>query len=748
MKQLLVTVGIVLAAVMVGCGGGSSSNGGTIAVSMSPTSATVQLSHTEQFSATVQNSSNTAVTWEVNGVAGGSAADGTISSGGLYTAPAAPVTVTVTAVAQADSSAAASATVTVSPPVAVSPASAAVSPNQTQQFTATVTISSNTAVTWQVNGTAGGNATVGTISSSGLYTAPASLPSPNIVKVTAVSQADSSQSASASVTITPPPLVIAPTGVVLSAGGQQTFTATALSQSVTPAWSVACASSLANGCGSITPGGVFTAPLSPPPGGVVTISASMSDGSASASNTRVTVQFSNTTLAGSYAFTLTESGQAFAAEAGSVSFDGNGGVAGGSIDRSNQGGAPVAITGGSYQVGLDGRGTAIVETAQGPLAWQLAVSTQLQVFAVGFDSAGNSASGTLQLQNPGQFGLSSIQGGYALSLRGVVPGGSPVPFAMVGSVSADGAGNFKSGLLDLSSGPTVTTSFSATGSYTAPDGSGRGTLTLSSAAGTQNFVYYQVDSTQLELVEVDGARLGAGELFLQPAGPFSTASFQGPFAFTLSGWNGAMPLAQGGVFTLNGSAGITNRQLDGMNQTVFDTQGSYFVSDAASGRTSLSWTVNNGSVLQYAMYPLQGGGFAMLEVDGVNVAAGLVYPQSNAGGGVFSLAGSYAASLAGFELSNLTSQESVTGQIVLNGQSSFSGTLDVASNGASTEGASLQAGALLIGLSNGRGTASVLTNSQALAGGSLVFYILDADRALVLESDGTRVLTGMLARQF
>jgi uncharacterized protein (DUF1800 family) len=59
----------------------------------------------------------------------------------------------------------------------------------TAQLTATVANTTNTAVTWQVNGTAGGSATVGTISATGLYTAPAALPSPNTVTITAVSQA-------------------------------------------------------------------------------------------------------------------------------------------------------------------------------------------------------------------------------------------------------------------------------------------------------------------------------------------------------------------------------------------------------------------------------------------------------------------------------------------------------------------------------------------------------------------------------
>src|SRR5690242_6323153 len=74
--------------------------------------------------------------------------------------------------------------------VQISPSKATLHPNDTQQFTVTVTGTSNTAVLWEVNNQAGGNSTVGTISSSGLYTAPANVPNPSVVTVTAVSQAD------------------------------------------------------------------------------------------------------------------------------------------------------------------------------------------------------------------------------------------------------------------------------------------------------------------------------------------------------------------------------------------------------------------------------------------------------------------------------------------------------------------------------------------------------------------------------
>src|SRR5437879_6135078 len=128
-------------------------------VTISPTSATVAAGGTQQFMATVQNASNTAVAWQVSGVMGGNATVGTISTSGLYTAPAivpSPATVTVTAVSQADPTKSASAQVTITAvpvvSVTISPMSAMVATGGTQQFTATVQNTSNTAVSWQVNG--------------------------------------------------------------------------------------------------------------------------------------------------------------------------------------------------------------------------------------------------------------------------------------------------------------------------------------------------------------------------------------------------------------------------------------------------------------------------------------------------------------------------------------------------------------------------------------------------------------------
>ena len=88
--------------------------------------------------------------------------------------------------------------------VTISPTSATLAPKAQQQFTATVTGSTNTIVTWQVAGGTGGNAQVGTIDQNGLYTAPATVPKPPNVVVSAIPQADSSKMAASTVTISPP----------------------------------------------------------------------------------------------------------------------------------------------------------------------------------------------------------------------------------------------------------------------------------------------------------------------------------------------------------------------------------------------------------------------------------------------------------------------------------------------------------------------------------------------------------------
>jgi len=149
--------------------------------------------------------------------------------------------------------------------VAVSPTSAQLSAGQVQQFTATVSGSANQAVTWSLS------PSTGTLSSTGLYTAPSSIAAQTTVTIKAVSAADSSASATASITLTPAApvsLTVSPTAVSLSQGQTRQFTATVSgSTTQTVTWSLSPA------VGTISAAGLYTAPASVSAQTVVTVKA-------------------------------------------------------------------------------------------------------------------------------------------------------------------------------------------------------------------------------------------------------------------------------------------------------------------------------------------------------------------------------------------------------------------------------------------------------------------------------------------
>jgi Domain of unknown function (DUF4082)/Viral BACON domain len=95
--------------------------------------------------------------------------------------------------------------------VSTSPANAIIASGKTQQFMAKVSNNANAAVTW--------SATTGTISSSGLFTAP-SVSTSSSVRVTATSQADPTKSASVSLTVNPPVPILSVNPASLNFTGQ------------------------------------------------------------------------------------------------------------------------------------------------------------------------------------------------------------------------------------------------------------------------------------------------------------------------------------------------------------------------------------------------------------------------------------------------------------------------------------------------------------------------------------------------
>ncbi|HMG87892.1 MAG TPA: hypothetical protein VK574_19315 [Terracidiphilus sp.] len=171
-------------------------------VTVSCAAASLQPGQTSQCSATVSGTGgySSSVTW--------SAALGKVSSTGVYTAPAtAPASGsdTVKATATEDPTKLGTAKIAITSPAAptitavtVSCATASLQPSQTSQCTATVTGtgSYSSGVTW--------SATSGTVSNTGLYTAPATAPASGSDTVKATSTEDSTKLGTAKITITAP----------------------------------------------------------------------------------------------------------------------------------------------------------------------------------------------------------------------------------------------------------------------------------------------------------------------------------------------------------------------------------------------------------------------------------------------------------------------------------------------------------------------------------------------------------------
>lgn len=271
--------------------------------SISPATVSVAAGATQNFSASLCVASGTTANWEVNGIAGGNSAVGTVAATGAnsatYTAPVpAPATnpVTVSAVAGTQS-AAATVTIANSPSivVSVSPSAAIVPAGARQDFTATVTGSPNTNVMWTIDGVTNGNAIVGQLcvpnsnpcaaptapETAIEYVAPPIQPQPATVTLTAISQADATATGSAEVTISAPVqpgASVTPFYAFLAPSQQFQFIANVTGIANTSvAWTISSAvpgqGCSGASCGLIDNAGNYIAPATAPSPNAITVTA-------------------------------------------------------------------------------------------------------------------------------------------------------------------------------------------------------------------------------------------------------------------------------------------------------------------------------------------------------------------------------------------------------------------------------------------------------------------------------------------
>jgi hypothetical protein len=652
-------------------------------------------------------------------------------------------------------------------PITIYPGTVNVPVGEQAQFRAFLASAPTATFTWTVS--SGG----GTIdSSSGLYTAPASIPSPATVTITATS---SSAKGTAVVMVVAAPaggLALNPAAVVVPAGGSFQFSATSNGNPVTPTWQVAGITLGDSIHGTIGPSGNYAAPLTPPPGGSTTVTALSGGNSATAT---VVVVFANASLNGQYAFSYSgqdSKGPLFVA--GSFAADPSTAAISGIEDYNSTAQTPVAASpvSGTYSVNPDGTATAtLTDTAAGGSeTWDLTLvaspqgQTAPRALLVRFDTTAT-GSGEADAQNPTQFVLGSFYQNYAFNLSGSDGNGKPLEIA--GILHADGVGIIGLNLCedDISDAGTNTEAAADTtlhGVFAASANlasNGRGTMqliigpnseitTIADTAVTYSFAFYIVDSTHLKVVETDAKTTAqlAGDLFSAPNtdGAFSDSILQGNYAFTLNGSNpsGTRAYAIGGILLTNGTGSVTSGELDGsLGEDLTLTTASYTV-DTSLGRILFTLTIG-GTTRYFAGYPTSNGTLEMIELDTDLQASGTADLQTSTG----IPQGSFAFNLTSDANTNAFAEEDVIGQMAVPaGVLIPLGNVDINDKGTLTTGTPIEDTSTIVAPdTDGRGTTILNTKPANYA---LAYYVVSDTSALVIENDGARVAAGMIARQF
>jgi hypothetical protein len=461
--------------------------------------------------------------------------------------------------------------------------------------------------------------------------------------------------------------------------------------------------------------------------------------------------FSKASLSGSYTYALQgidTSNNPFT-EAGVFTADGNGNVTSGTDDF-NQAGkfASNAITG-TYQIIPDGSGTISFTLTNVPApnnVFQFAINlvNTSQFYLAENDTFANGS------------GIADKQDSPALT---VTPHGS---FAFrvhaYGSVDSEGTvGQIVStagtvtGSADILRSATMTAA-TLSGTFQAPDSTGRGVLTYQDTVTNPSFEYYIINANTIRLLGKDANVLALGRAELQSGGPFNASSLSGSYAF---GSVGNLSVNDGGLtrtvgtFTAAGgsiSAGAFDATVNGnvVANNVLQTPGAGSYTVNANGETQLTLNPAGGVAIQEVLWLVSPSRAFLLVSDSTKVEDGTVDLQSSSSFTNSNLSGQYGLVMDGITTNNYLTR---VGTFVPDGKGNL--TLNelvnafTTSAGASFNNPSLT-GTCSVG-SNGRVAATIPVSGSPNI--DLVLYMVSPNQAYILQGDTGFEVSGSVALQ-
>ncbi len=486
--------------------------------------------------------------------------------------------------------------------------------------------------------------------------------------------------------------------------------------------------------------------------GLVSLMFTMGCGSSSNSGPTPMGNFSNASLSGQYTYQLTgfdlNTGNPYT-RSGTFSANGAGVITSGTDDFT-EGALATSTTSGSYSISNDGTGNLVLTFPTGTVQWAVTLQSSSQVYIIETSATPSggltpfTGYGVAELQNSAAFG-GAPSGTFVFRNHTSVIGNTFItPISSVGAMTI--ASGVVTGNEDVNTiGTGLTSLLISSGSFNAPDTSGRGTGTFTdSSLLTTSFVYYVVDSSNIRFMTTTPGSIGLGRGQLQ-SGTFTNASLTGSYAFGSRGdtVNNLSGVHTVGVFTADGNGNITPFTFDAQRDGVVTSNGSFSNNTyavASSGRTVV--TLNSGAATQ--IYWLVNGTRAFfLSSDPNSAIEGTADQQIGSSFSNSSVNGQFAFLNDGVQL---TSSGSNTLDRVATLQ--WDGSKGLLLNEfinvlGSTSTPGFLSGSYSVS-SNGRATGKINGSTNNI---NLVFYLVSGNQAYVLQTDANFEVDGVTQLQ-
>ncbi len=528
---------------------------------------------------------------------------------------------------------------------------------------------------------------------------------------------------------------VSPATASVPAGSTQQFS-TSGGSGGTVTWSVNGVNGGNSSTGTITSGGLYTAPSVPPTTQPLTITAN--DGSSSAT-AQVTVTYSDKSLNGPFIFDFSELQSGNTTNVvGLITADGNGNITG-TEDVNGPNGlfSAVAVTG-QYSLSSNGMGTITINGGSaGTLSLNLAL---IQGAAEGYltdASSGAQGGGNLYPQAGQVSNASALNGNYGFDFEasGLASNDNGIGILNFSSSSITGT-NF-----DENNSGTYTLYNTVLGSYTVGSGN-RGSLTLTLGNSTYHYVFYAISAQQLELICTDSGCNSTAELNAQTtqavtSGKYVMLSIGNGTGQTPDGW-----MATGTVTPTSATTGSMSNltQFENFNGSNLSLTNAATYTLQANGRGMTTITTPNGA-RNFAFNVVAASYWNLLETSTGfgNISGFTVMAQSTAS----LVAGQYVFITVN-QVPSSSSTGSIQGILQINASGQVTGQLSINSNGTIT--ASQVTGSI-----TPQAIAGIYDMTLNLGGGQTANYVLalaGPGGLLVLRTDATVVGAGDLLIQY